>query len=456
MFDRYFAKNIGSFSVDPADFPGFFFDAEQLREAQAEAPHLIERLEAFIAWLEGTPAAPFSWDESSRARALRHPIYRSPEYSAEHFAALPKLSRAALRTRPDCFDFEASASPTLYATKTSGTSGAPLTVVYSGKFFFQILHQSLLRTAMRAGLKNLGAREIFSVVLSDNEREQDALIPDPLGLVGPSVLLRVELTDPIARRRTLEILAALNPEVITTKPNLFKMLLEAQRLEGVSGISPAFLVASGATLSPELRAQLAETYRCRVLSTYQTSELGHLAAECNFGKLHLDASMHDHFEVVDHAGRPLPLGERGELTVTSMNNDSMPLVRYGVGDMVVLRTETCACGATGPVLERLEGRVTIVFELGDGIFVSPTRWMTIFQNIPGLAEYQLTQTQRRAFGLKIELNQDVAGPARAEAISAVRRTIASGFTVPVELEVSETVFEKNGAKFARFRSEVTS
>ena len=63
-------------------------------------------------------------------------------------------------------------------------------------------------------------------------------------------------------------------------------------------------------------------------------------------------------EVVDPlSGEPLPPGRPGELVLTTLQREALPLIRYRTGDMAVLTETPCACGSPLPRLQRVLGRI---------------------------------------------------------------------------------------------------
>ncbi|MFJ6943275.1 hypothetical protein ACISU4_01205 [Streptomyces wuyuanensis] len=441
------------------DYPSLEFDAERDAADRAEASFIQASLDEFIARLNGrTPSAAFAWDNGSRERISPHPVYQREVYRTRSFDDLPTLNRAMLRTYPTPFDYEATAGSTVYTDRTSGTSGAPLTVYYSQTFMAQYLHLNMIKVALAGGIEGIGRRPVFSVRITDNQAYKGGVvIPNPLDLVGLSVIHHVDVTQGEAFEELARLLADLDPEVVIAKPNLHKILLEHWEREGAEApIRPLMVVSGGAMLLDELRGRIGGFFGCPVISAYAISEAGYLGSECPRRHIHLDETVHERFESVPVEGAAEDDTARGELTVTSMSNDCMPLVRYRVGDLVDFTTESCACGRPGPLLRELRGRTTIVFDLGNGFLLSPTRYMDMFKDNPELVEYQLTQKQRRSFHLGIELRSGLAAHEREAALVRIRNTVEAGMPVPAELTLEERVFEGEGAKFARFRSEVTA
>lgn len=78
-------------------------------------------------------------------------------------------------------------------------------------------------------------------------------------------------------------------------------------------------------------------------------------------------------EIIDSSGRPLPAGQWGELVITTIQADAMPLIRYRTGDHARLKPEPCPCGSSLARLDqvvRMEEK-TQMAELDDAVFRIP-------------------------------------------------------------------------------------
>ncbi|GIE94616.1 AMP-binding protein [Paractinoplanes rishiriensis] len=114
------------------------------------------------------------------------------------------------------------------------------------------------------------------------------------------------------------------------------------------------LLVAGEPLSPARRARIAQVWSAPVVEEYGASETGGLAGQCPHGHLHLWADRAI-FEVHDPAtGRTTPDGA-GELVVTPLFREAMPLLRYHLGDRVEVTYADCPCGWALPTV-RVLGR----------------------------------------------------------------------------------------------------
>lgn len=111
--------------------------------------------------------------------------------------------------------------------------------------------------------------------------------------------------------------------------------------------------------SEQMRRQLEEKLNIIALDIYGLSEVmgPGVAMECPAKEgMHL---FEDHFiaEIIDpETGEPLPFGEQGELVITSLTKEALPIIRYRTRDITILNPEPCPCGRTHVRMRRVTGR----------------------------------------------------------------------------------------------------
>lgn len=116
-------------------------------------------------------------------------------------------------------------------------------------------------------------------------------------------------------------------------------------------------------------------------------------------------------EIVDpDTGRVLPEGEEGEIVLTTLRKEAMPLVRYRTRDISRLIQGDCPCGSPHPRLARLTGRTDDMVKVR-GVQVYPAQVDTVLSQIDGLgSEYQIRLTReegRDVFQLRVEALSEV-------------------------------------------------
>jgi phenylacetate-CoA ligase len=126
------------------------------------------------------------------------------------------------------------------------------------------------------------------------------------------------------------------------------------------------VVTSGDTLWPEYRQSIEEGFGCKVYDYYGSHEGALIISECEEGRLHVQPES-GILEILDELGNPCAPGEVGEMVVTGLLNDAMPLIRYRTGDMAAWSLEKeCPCGRQSLLISHIEGRVDDYLLLPDG------------------------------------------------------------------------------------------
>lgn len=129
------------------------------------------------------------------------------------------------------------------------------------------------------------------------------------------------------------------------------------------------MVFASQFLPREWKGLLRQRWGCPVFDYYSATEMGYGGGmECEADSGYHLREAHHFFEVLDmETGRPLPPGEIGEVTFTTLSRRAMPLVRYRTGDAARMLPGPCPCGSPlrrlGPILGRIDrtgGRARIV------------------------------------------------------------------------------------------------
>lgn len=136
------------------------------------------------------------------------------------------------------------------------------------------------------------------------------------------------------------------------------------------------LVGSELMTEP-MRAEMKKLYgdKLNVTQNYGMSELigPGVAGECSeLCGMHINE---DHFiaEIVDPVtGELLPSGEKGELVVTCLSKEALPLIRYRTHDITRIMYEPCKCGRTTARIENLSGRTDDMLKIR-GVNVFPSQ-----------------------------------------------------------------------------------
>lgn len=134
---------------------------------------------------------------------------------------------------------------------------------------------------------------------------------------------------------------------------------------------------------------------------------------------------HWYLEIIDpKTHEPVQSGEEGEMVVTTLTKEAMPLVRYRLGDITILDTEPCQCGRVAyPRCQWIRGRVDDVIHI-KGTKVWPSAVQEALLEFPMVNEYQIVvdrTTSVHDLIIRIELDSDLTPPEVPQKIVASLR-----------------------------------
>ena len=148
------------------------------------------------------------------------------------------------------------------------------------------------------------------------------------------------------------------------------------------------LVLGSELMTEAMRSELHKVWGedARITQNYGMSELmgPGVSGEClELNGMHINE---DHFiaEVIDpKTGEVLPPGEKGELAVTCITKEALPLIRYRTRDITRLMYEPCPCGRTTARMENLSGRTDDMLKIR-GVNVFPSQIEEVLINTEGI------------------------------------------------------------------------
>jgi phenylacetate-CoA ligase len=169
---------------------------------------------------------------------------------------------------------------------------------------------------------------------------------------------------------------------------LFCRLLKEHGLE----LHVPMVISGSETLYDFQRQEIEQVLGARVYNHYTHWERCASVLECDAGRMHaqLDYGYH---EILGEDGQPVPPGVSGVVTVTTMHNLAMPLIRYRTGDIASWSAEPCSCGQPFPVINRIEGRQTDYLVAPDGRLISGTFAAAALWPLPHLLYSQIIQRE---------------------------------------------------------------
>lgn len=243
--------------------------------------------------------------------------------------------------------------------------------------------------------------------------------------------------------RQMQLLETLPVAGIGCTPSYAVLLAERFEAENRRPKALRYLIAGAEAWTPRMRDDIERRLGVVATNIYGLTEIigPGVAQECPQAKdgLHIQE---DHFlpEIVDpQTLAPVPDGTRGELVITTLTREAMPVLRYRTGDLTSLVRERCACGRTTARMAWVTGRVDDMLVIR-GINVFPT---AIEELLLGFAEltpnYQIV-VERPPNGLdelrvEVEHRSAAAGTDHAALQAAVAKKLSDFLLVSLTISV---------------------
>jgi phenylacetate-CoA ligase len=207
--------------------------------------------------------------------------------------------------------------------------------------------------------------------------------------------------------------------------------------------------------SEAMRRELESRFGIKAVDLYGLSEIigPGVACECDAAQNGLHG-WEDHFlfEIVDPKTLDrLPIGEPGELVITTLTKEALPMIRYRTRDITTLLDEPCVCGRTHLRIMRVTGRDDDMLIIR-GVNVFPSQIEACLVGFPGLApHYQIVLTREGpldAVTIEVELGADAPSDQAYVAAKAgeIRQHLKSmiGVSCTIEIKGSGAVPRSQG------------
>jgi phenylacetate-CoA ligase len=403
----------------------------------------LERLQeiALAHLIQRARQAPFFADRLTALGAVgdRLPV-------AQFREAVPLTTKADLRQARDAAWAQGYREQIVLMLGTSGTTGTRVALPYTA----HDVHC----------WRSLAARTLWTNGLRPGD---PVLLPVPLGLFtgGHGMFGGLQAlgcrTVPLGAATTPVMAEALRgafgdpPVGIVTLPSHMLRLLESLPEAGLDPAACGLHIGSfGAEAWTEAaRARIEEGFGLYAADSYGIGEIcgPGIAAECAHRTgMHVweDAFL---VEIVDANGQPVPDGTPGELVLTPLFREALPLLRYRTGDEAALLPDPCPCGRTHRRISRIARRVDDVLVV-TGVNVDPADIERLLYAVPWLGAEFYLRAEDGVLQVHIERRGACPPDANEQLVAMIRRD----FPVRVHVTLYEAgQLERTPGKARRIR-----
>ncbi|MDD2619088.1 MAG: phenylacetate--CoA ligase [Syntrophomonadaceae bacterium] len=349
--------------------------------------------------------------------------------SLDDLRHLPFTTKQDLR---DSYPFNLFAIPMSEVVRihsSSGTTGKPTVVGYSRKDIDT--------------WAELMARALTSAGASKHEVIQNSygygLFTGGLGVhygaekIGASVIP----TSGGNTKRQVMLMQDFGSTILTCTPSYALFMYEVIEEMGIkrSDLKLKAGVFGAEPWSESMRREIEKKLEINAFDIYGLSEIigPGVAIECPY-KVGLHIA-EDHFiaETIDPINeRVLENGEQGELVITTITKEALPLIRYRTRDLTTLEKKTCECGRTHMRMHKVLGRSDDMIIIR-GVNVFPSMVESVLLSIPGVEPHYILIVERKGTLDELEVQVEVSEKLFSD---EVKKLESLGAIIRKELESS--------------------
>ena len=361
--------------------------------------------------------------------------------SLDALASLPLTTKNDLR---DAYPFDWLASPRADLVRvhaSSGTTGQAIVVAYT---------QRDLDTWTSVMVRTLQAYGVGSDDVIQNSYGY-GLFTGGLGVHYGAERLgaMVVPTSGGNTDRQITVLKDFGVTVICSTPSYFLHLLDRAGQMGVDFRAlPLRAGVFGAEPWTEaMRGRIENAAGIKAYDIYGISEIvgPGVAAECQEQNgLHV---FEDHFfpEIIDpQTALPLPAGEEGELVLTTLSKEAMPLIRYRTGDISAVIPGACPCGRVIRRIQRIARRTDDML-IVRGVSLYPSQIEAALLAVAGaLPQYQIVRSRKEGLEqLELQVEADVDSTSRGADAQRLRQDIAGQLKLALGIRIDVSLVPRN-------------
>lgn len=319
-------------------------------------------------------------------------LFKANSININSINTLEDLKQIPVTTKDDLYKFNkdficVGPNKIIDYVTTSGTLGDPLTFALTNNDLERLAYNERISLECAGGTSN----DVYQLMTTLDRRFMAGLAYF-LGIkqMGAGVI-RVGNGMPEFQWDTIK---RLNPTIAIAVPSFILKLIEFAEQNNIDykNCSIKKIVCIGEALRNEdfslntLGKRIKEKWDVELFSTYASTEMGAAFTECEAGK-----GGHHHpelliIEFLDDANNPVKAGEAGELTVTTLGVEGMPLLRFKTGDICIAHTEPCTCGRTSLRLSPIIGRKQHMIKF-KGTTLYPPALYDILNHVPYIKNY---------------------------------------------------------------------
>ena len=306
-----------------------------------------------------------------------------------NFARIPILNKEIINNNLDNLINLKVKKNSLIPNSTSGSTGEPLYLFYD-KFSAACRRATVVRNHNWVGVKFIDKEVVLWGAPFDLTKNQNIKGYLRNKIKRKLFLSSYELTN-VNLTNYIEKINKFRPKLLLSYPGPLCVLSDFIIKNRIKMHSIKSIICSAETLYEWQVNLIQKAFKSKVYNRYGCREFGDIAQECERREgLHINSDR-VYLEIVDDNEKAVKNGEDGKILITDLDNYSMPIIRYDIGDIGKFKNKPCSCGMPFPLLDSVSGRTLDIVKTPNGNKLGGTFWTLLLREKGVFKNFQVIQ-----------------------------------------------------------------
>lgn len=368
----------------------------------------------------------------------------------EHFADVPLLTKDIIRKEGENLYSRDCKSRHPYKNSSGGSTGEPVQILQDKQY-------DEYNNAIKIYFNRMLGKDIGEKELKFWGSERD-IFTGSIGLKNKFInftynreFINSFMIQPSDYNEIVNKWNNTKPKVVWSYVDSVYEFAKYVHREKIQVYSPEAIIVTAGVLTEDIRVSIEEILKSPVYNQYGSREVGVIACECKWQKgLHVFQTA-QYLELLNAD----PQGN-AEVVITNLNNYSMPLIRYNIGDTAKVLNELCPCQRSLQMLKTVTGRTTNHFVKKDGTIIHGEYFTHLFYFNNSIKKFQVVQDDYNHVICRIVLHEGVTEIEND--IKDIKRKIqlVMGETCEVKFDLVDEIVPTKSGKYVYTVCEIAS
>ena len=252
--------------------------------------------------------------------------------------------------------------------------------------------------------------------------------------------------------RFLTKLVRFKPALVSTYTNAMHLISREAEKQGVRIEGLRAIQTTSEPLPPAMRDRISSIFDCEVFDKYGSRESNIVSHESPSHEGMCIQAENVYIEFIGEDGQPTKGDEKGKIVLTTLNNMSMPLIRYETSDIASAMSGYCSSGIGLPRMSGVAGRLQDLIVSPNGDYIDAYFFSYLFMRFNEIHWFQIVQSESDRLLVRLFAPTGLSLTTRKELLDRIHHH--TGYPYKVEWELLTAMPESSTGKYRLCVSEL--